>query len=307
MSDITSSAGDAAAPTSPARRYQVVHETVYEYSSDVTESYGQAHLVPRDLPGQRRLSHVLASDPGAAEWHQHTDFFGNTAAYFAIFSTHRTLTVVARSEVEVDRRTPDAGELDSIGWEQARSALEPDVAARAFTIASPLVRLSTGVGDYAAPSFERGRGLGSVVAELAARIYTDYEYLPGATTVRTTLGELLHSRRGVCQDFAHLAVGCLRSMGLAARYVSGYLETQPPPGQPRLVGTDASHAWAEVLVPERGWVGIDPTNNQFAGPSYVIAACGRDYGDVPPLSGVIVTNSRRSSMKVSVDVARSDR
>jgi transglutaminase-like putative cysteine protease len=290
-----------------SRRYHVVHETIYEYSSDVTESYGHAHLVPRDLPGQRRLSHALDSDPGAAEWHQHTDFFGNTAAYFAIYSTHRTLTVAARSEVEVDRRTADPGELDAIGWEQARSALEHDVAARAFTIASPLVQLSAAVGEYAAPSFERGRGLGSVVAELATRIYTDYEYLPGATTVRTTLGELLHSRRGVCQDFAHLAVGCLRSMGLAARYVSGYLETQPPPGQARLVGGDASHAWAEVLVPELGWVGIDPTNDQFAGPSYIIAACGRDYGDVAPLSGVIVTNARRRTMKVSVDVARSDR
>ncbi len=126
------------------------------------------------------------------------------------------------------------------------------------------------------------------------------------TTVRTTLGELLHSRRGVCQDFAHLAVGCLRSMGLAARYVSGYLETQPPPGQPRLVGSDASHAWAEVWSRTLGWVGIDPTNNQFVDAGYVVTAWGRDYADVPPLSGVIVTNSRKSSMRVSVDVSRSD-
>ncbi len=142
------------------------------------------------------------------------------------------------------------------------------------------------------------------MAELAARMHSDFEYVPGATTVRTTLGELLQKRRGVCQDFAHLAVGCFRSMGLPARYVSGYLETRPPAGRPKLIGSDASHAWAEVLVPGLGWVGIDPTNNKFVDAGYVITAWGRDYADVPPLSGVIVTDSRKSSMKVSVDVTR---
>jgi transglutaminase-like putative cysteine protease len=287
-------------------RYRVSHRTEYEYSSDVVESYGHAHLVPRDVPGQRLVSHTLDSDPIAAEWHEHTDFYGNVAAYFAIFARHRTLSVLARSEVEIDRVRPGVDNLDAIGWEEARSELAHDIEARPFAIASPLVRLSTTVGEFAAPSFERGRGLGSVIADLSARIHRDFEYLPGATTVRTTLGELLHNRRGVCQDFAHLAVGCLRSMGLAARYVSGYLETLPPPGQARLVGSDASHAWAEVFVPELGWVGIDPTNNQFVDASYVITAWGRDYADVPPLSGIIVTQSRRSSMRVSVDVVRID-
>jgi len=295
---------DESTPVTTARRYEVVHRTDYTYSSDVRESYGHAYLVPRDLPGQRRLSHVLESDPASAEWHEYTDFYGNTAAYFAIFARHRTLTIRARSVVDIDRVPVDVAELDAIDWQEARSELGHDVAARAYTIASPLIALSAVVGEYAAASFERGRGVGSVMAELAARMHADFEYVPGATTVRTTLGELLHNRRGVCQDFAHLAVGCFRSMGLAARYVSGYLETQPPPGQPRLVGSDASHAWAEVLVPDLGWVGIDPTNNQFVNAGYVITAWGRDYSDVPPLSGVIVTNSRRSSMKVSVDVTR---
>jgi transglutaminase-like putative cysteine protease len=249
----------------------------------------------------------LSSDPVAGEWHEHTDFFGNTAAYFAIFTRHRLLTVVARSEVEIDRPSADLAALDAIGWEEVRSDLTHDVTARAFSIASPLVTLSSGVGQYAAPSFGRGLGLGSVLRDLSARIKADFEYVAGVTTVRTTLGELLHSRRGVCQDFAHLTVGCLRAMGLPARYVSGYLETQPPPGQPRLVGSDASHAWAEVLVPNVGWVGVDPTNDQFVDASYVVTAWGRDYGDVPPLSGVIVTDSRKSSMKVSVDVSRSGR
>jgi transglutaminase-like putative cysteine protease len=285
-------------------RYLVVHRTEYEYSGDVIESYGHAHLTPRDVAGQRCVSHELECEPATPEWHEHIDFYGNTATYFAIFSPHRTLTVLARSIVEIDRGRPDLAVLDEIGWEEARAELVHDVTARPFAIASPLVRLSTAVGEYAAPSFDRGRGLGSAVIDLTSRIYRDFEYVPGATTVRTTLGELMHSRRGVCQDFAHLAVGCLRSMGLAARYVSGYLETQPPPGMARLVGSDASHAWAEVLVPQLGWVGIDPTNNQLVDDSYVITAWGRDYSDVPPLSGVIVTESRTSSMKVSVDVSR---
>ncbi len=147
-----------------SRRYVVVHRTEYRYSSDVSASYGHAHLVPRDIPGQRLLSHVLSSDPVAGEWHEHTDFFGNTAAYFAIFTRHRALTVVARSEVEVDRAPAELATLDAIGWEEARSDLTHDVNARAFTIASPLVRLSSGVAEYAAPSFERGLGFGSVHA-----------------------------------------------------------------------------------------------------------------------------------------------
>jgi transglutaminase-like putative cysteine protease len=288
------------------RRYRVVHRTEYKYSAEVTRSYGHAHLVPRNEPGQHRLSSALTSDPVAAELHEHEDFFGNTSAYFAVFEPHTRLTVTSTSEVEIRRTTPSAADLDTVGWADARMQLAADVDARGFLIGSPLVRLSETVADYAAGAFRPGLGLGAAVQELTTRIYQDFRYLPGATSVRTTLGEILKSRKGVCQDFAHLAVGCLRSVGLPARYVSGYLETQPPPGQPRLQGADASHAWAEVLVPGVGWVGLDPTNDQFVGASYVITAWGRDYSDVPPLTGVIITDAKSSSMRVSVDVARID-
>jgi transglutaminase-like putative cysteine protease len=288
------------------RRYEVVHRTDYGYAGPVSASYGQTHLVPRELEDQRRVSYAVECDPVAAERHEHVDFYGNTTTYFAIESAHRRLSVQARSVVDVSRVRPDPDQLDVVGWEEARAGIGYDVEAREFAIASPLVQISPGVSAYAAQSFDRGRGLGSALALLTARIHADFTYRTGATTVRTTLDELLSGRYGVCQDFAHFAVGCLRSVGLAARYVSGYLETRPPAGQPRMVGSDASHAWADVLVPDIGWIGIDPTNNCFVDAGYIITAWGRDYADVAPLSGVIVTASRHTSMKVSVDVVRVD-
>jgi transglutaminase-like putative cysteine protease len=292
--------------TATTRRYRVVHRTEYKYSAEVTRSYGHANLMPRDTDGQRRLSSELTSEPTAAELHEHTDFFGNTSAYFAVYEPHTELTVIATSEVDISRTTVAPADLDNLDWTSARERLASDIEARSFLIGSPLVRLTEAVADYAAAVFRPGTGLGSAISALTSKIYHDFEYLPGATSVRTTLGEILKSRQGVCQDFAHLAVGCLRSVGLPARYVSGYLETQPPPGQPKLQGADASHAWAEVLVPGSGWIGLDPTNDQFVGPSYVITAWGRDYSDVPPLTGVIITDAKSSSMRVSVDVARID-
>jgi transglutaminase-like putative cysteine protease len=182
--------------------------------------------------------------------------------------------------------------------------LEPSAEERAYLLPSPLVDLAPAVAAYARPSFDAGRPLGEALVDLLARISADFAYKPGTTTVRTTLPEVLRKRTGVCQDFAHLAIGCLRSLGLATRYVSGYLETTPPPGRPKLLGADASHAWASVFVPGRGWVDIDPTNDQFVDSSYVVAGWGRDYDDVPPLKGVIFTDAKTSTMRVSVDLAR---
>jgi transglutaminase-like putative cysteine protease len=159
------------------------------------------------------------------------------------------------------------------------------------------------VAAYAAPSFAPGRSLLEAVAELTSRIHADFAYKPGSTSVRTTLTELLEGRTGVCQDFTHLAVGCLRSLGLAGRYVSGYLDTAPPVGQDRVVGADVSHAWPSVFVPDAGWVDFDPTNDRFVSDRYVTNAFGRDYGDVSPLKGVIYTESKKSELHVSVDVA----
>jgi len=286
------------------RTYRVVHITEYGYSDDVTTSYGRAHLLPRAIPGQEVITGEIELDPGADELRSHVDFFGNRSTYYVVRKVHRRLRVTSTSEVTVDRAPPSLTTLDVLTWEEARDQLHDDVDTREFVLASPLVRITSAVNEYAAASFPPRRPLGAALTDLVGRIYRDFEYVAGATNVKTTLGEVLHGRRGVCQDFAHLTVGCLRSVGLPARYVSGYLETAPPPGQAKLQGADASHAWAAVRVPGMGWVDLDPTNNQFVDSRYVVSAWGRDYSDVPPLKGVILTQSRKSTMKVSVDVTR---
>jgi transglutaminase-like putative cysteine protease len=286
------------------RTYRVVHITEYGYSDDVTTSYGRAHLLPRAIPGQEVITGEIELDPGADELRSHVDFFGNRSTYYVVRKVHRRLRVTSTSEVTVDRAPPSLPALDVLTWEDARDQLRDDVDTREFVLASPLVRITSAVNEYASESFPARRPLGAALTDLVGRIYGDFEYVAGATNVKTTLGEVLHGRRGVCQDFAHLTVGCLRSVGLPARYVSGYLETAPPPGQAKLQGADASHAWAAVRVPGLGWVDLDPTNNQFVDSRYVVSAWGRDYSDVPPLKGVILTQSRKSTMKVSVDVTR---
>ena len=291
------------------RRYRLVHSTVYTYSDEVSTSYGRAHLVPRDIAGQRCLSSQVLVDPPPAEQREHVDFYGNRSTYFAVDHRHTRLTVTAASEVEVVRAAASADQLADIGWEQARDGLhgprtlDPEVLdACGYLLGSPLVNPGA-AADYATLTFTPGRAIGECLQDLFTRIYTDFTFKSGSTTVRTTLPEVLASRTGVCQDFAHLAVGACRSVGLAARYVSGYVETRPPPGQARLEGADASHAWASLFVPDVGWIDFDPTNNQFVDSRYVVVAWGRDYGDVPPLKGVIFTEATKSTMQVSVDMA----
>jgi transglutaminase-like putative cysteine protease len=286
------------------REYHVVHATHYEYAGDVSVSYGRAHLLPRASSGQVVVSSGVVVDPGADEMRSHIDFFGNVATYYAVRQAHRDLRVTASSNVRVDRTPRTVAELDQHPWESAQQLAGHDSDARAFVLASPLVRATSSVSEYAAATFTPGRPLGTALVELIERIHADFEYVSGATTVKTTLGELMHRRKGVCQDFAHLAVGCLRSQGLPARYVSGYLETDPPPGQPKLQGVDASHAWAALSLPDGDWLDVDPTNNQFVDSRYVLAGWGRDYSDVPPLKGVILTQAAKSTMRVSVDVTR---
>ncbi len=186
-----------------------------------------------------------------------------------------------------------------------RADLTTDLnAARQFLLPSPMIGRAEQVAEFAHDLMRPARSMDEVVADLLDRIHDGFSYVTGSTTVRTTLAEVLTTREGVCQDFAHLAVASLRSVGLAARYVSGYLETRPPPGKPRLVGADASHAWASVFAgPGVGWIDFDPTNHKFVDDSYVVAAIGRDYSDVPPLKGVIFTESKKNTMKVSVDMA----
>ena len=291
--------------------YRVTHRTDYRYAEEVASSYGQAHLLPRDHARQRCRSSELAVEPQPEDLRERVDFFGNRAVHFAIHEPHTRLTVTSTSTVEVASDVAEAQLLGDRPWEQVRdelrTATDPDsLDARAYLLDSPLVATSGRLRELAAPSFAPGRGLVDAAVDLSHRIHTDVEFRPGATDVSTTIDEVLDGRRGVCQDFAHLVIGALRSIGLPARYVSGYLETDPPPGRPRLQGADVSHAWASVHVPEVGWLDVDPTNDQLVGDRYVTTAWGRDYADVTPLKGVIFTDGETEELTVEVDVVRVD-
>jgi transglutaminase-like putative cysteine protease len=291
----------------PARTYRVSHRTEYRYEADVAPSYGQLHLQPRDGAGQRCRSTEIVIDPEPDEFRERIDFFGNRTAYVAIQTPHRALTVTATSVVDVEGQQEGVSLFSGAAWEVVRHQLHRDrsaegLDARQFALASPLISASPVYAEYAAPSFLPGRPLLEALVDLSSRIHQDFTYRPGATSVATPLDEVFAGREGVCQDFTHVALACLRSVGLAARYVSGYLETRPPPGRPRLKGADASHAWASVAVPRAGWVDIDPTNDRLVNDRYIITAWGRDYSDVAPLNGVIYTEGKTESMKVEVDV-----
>jgi transglutaminase-like putative cysteine protease len=291
--------------------YRVVHRTEYLYDSEVSSSYGELYLLPRDVPGQVCSSSNVLIEPEPHDFRERSDFYGNRVAYFTVLEPHTRLAVTAESFVDVTRAASVPVPVDQ-PWEIVRERLRLDPTVDAvsiydFQFDSPKVTVSPAVTAYAAGSFPTGRPLTEALTELTARIHADFEYAPGATSVRTTLSELLQRRKGVCQDFAHLAIGCLRSLGLPARYVSGYLETLPPPGRARLVGADVSHAWASVFVPDAGWVDFDPTNNRFVSDRYVTNAYGRDYGDVSPLKGIIFTESKKNELHVSVDVVQTGR
>jgi transglutaminase-like putative cysteine protease len=236
------------------------------------------------------------------------DFFGNRASYFEVHEPHEQLVVTATSLVEVTRTAVDLDPLDEWTWESARDRLRSDSrqarAEAGYLLASPRLPLGGPLPDFARSVLEPGLPLGQTLRRLVRTIYRDFTFNADATTVSSTLQDLLTRRAGVCQDFAHLAVATLRLAGLPARYVSGYLETVPPKGQPKLQGVDASHAWVSVLVPDLGWVDLDPTNNKVVDAAYVVTAWGRDYTDVPPLKGVIFTESASSRLKVAVDVTR---
>lgn len=292
--------------TEPAtRRYDITHRTVYRYSDDVTSSYGRAFLTPRELSWQRRLYHELTIDPDAADSSTSRDAYGNISSYFHVLQPHRTLSITARSVVEVDPPEPEryAGGSARAPWEIARPVGGDGALATEFTLDLQPPEITDAVRDYAAPSFVPGRALIDVLRDLNARIFTDFTYRSGSTTVSTQVTEVLQAREGVCQDFARLAIACLRANGLAASYVSGYLATDPPPGKERMVGVDATHAWASVWTPQNVWLGLDPTNDQMVDERYIVAAFGRDYADVPPLRGIIYTDSESSVIEVSVDVA----
>jgi len=289
-------------------RYRILHETRYEYGSPVSLGHHVAHLAPIDLAQQTCLGTEVEVVPTPAVYREWVDFFGNRAAYFSVETPHDALTVRALSEVEVRAQRRRGGKGTSPPWEmvrdEVRAARRPHASkARPFALESPLVPLGEQVAAYATPAFSAGRPVLEAVEDLMGRIHREFSYDPTFTTVSTPLADVLAHRRGVCQDFAHLAIACLRSQGLAAAYVSGYLETDPAPGQERLVGADASHAWFSVWVPDLGWVDFDPTNDVLPMERHVTIARGRDYADVAPLRGVLYGGGVHS-LTVAVTVER---
>jgi transglutaminase-like putative cysteine protease len=287
--------------------YQVSHTTTYEYTEPVALCHNLAHLTPRTVDRQRCQHSSLAIEPSPDFISERVDYFGNPAIFFAVQKPHRKLIVNARHFIEV---TPQAaaGPPATPSWENVRHQLQNDrspavLDSYQMVFDARYARASPEAAAYARPSFDPGRPLFDAVLDLTRRIHHDFLYDPRATTVATPLQEVFAHRRGVCQDFAHLQIACLRSLGLAARYISGYLCTQGQTGQNRLVGADASHAWVAVFCPGHGWLDVDPTNNQIPGVNHLVLAWGRDYDDVSPIRGVILGGGNHT-VKVGVDVVR---
>ncbi|MEO8524057.1 MAG: transglutaminase family protein [Caldimonas sp.] len=288
-----------------ADRYTVEHETRYAYRVPVSQSWQLAHLTPRELPWQHVLSHELRIEPATDERREERDDFGNGVTHFAVYGPHPLLRVRMLSRVEVSER-PDVGRVKNLPWEEVRESVrrdpaQDDLAAARLSEPSALVPWSEAARAYAAPSFAAGRDWLEAVTDLMRRIHADFEFDAEATTVTTQVDEVLELRGGVCQDFAHVMLACLRGRGLPARYVSGYLLTDPPPGRERLLGADASHAWVAAYSPHHGWVEFDPTNDTLADRRYITLAWGADFADVVPLRGVIL-GGRGQSMEVEVSV-----
>lgn len=273
-------------------RYRVLHTTRYRYSSPVQLSRQLLRLTPLDTAWQQCLSHEVRITPAPAERCAMNDFFGNAVVHFALQIPHLELQVDVESQVIVRPHAPQRDPETTLPWDKVRSWLQESsgdevLDASQYLFASPHVPVTTELADYARPSFPPGRPLLSAVLDLTRRIHQDFQFDASATTVSTPVETVLRERRGVCQDFTHLEIACLRSLGLAARYISGYILTMPPPGQPRLVGADASHAWVSVYCPELGWVDLDPTNDLLVDTQHVTVAWGRDFSDISPMHGVI--------------------
>ncbi|WP_165831735.1 transglutaminase family protein [Brachybacterium endophyticum] len=296
----------------PAVDYEVHHLTRYRYARPVTSNYGRAHVEPRATPHQRVLSHEVTVEPEPAVLTAHTDFYGNSSTFLLVSTPHEELAVHSRAHVSVSLPQYPLDAL-SVSWEKCTPEhWGPLVPAEAidFTHDSPRIHTTPEVQAIAAEVFTPGRPVGECLAELTRLIHSSFTYASGATTVTSPLEEVLAERHGVCQDFAHVGLAVARSVGLAARYVSGYLRTAQasleslgtrPDGE--MIGSAASHAWLSVLVPGAGWVDIDPTNNTFVDQRFVTTSWGRDYTDVPPLKGIVVgPPGATSTLDVSVGV-----
>lgn len=286
--------------------YDVNHVTTFDYEQPVSVSHQLLRLTPRRGARQRVAKSTLLIEPAPAVRTQRLDFFANEVTYVTVSEPHERLTIHASSRIEVE--PADESFLDlGPSWEEVAGTLRTPraldaIEASQFCYPSPYIDFDAEITDYARRTFGPARALLPGVLELTARIFDDFTYEGGVTDVWTPVRDVFENRRGVCQDFAHLEIACLRSIGLAARYVSGYLLTKPPEGKERLIGADASHAWLSVYCPGLGWIDVDPTNNLLPTDEHIALAYGRDYGDVSPTTGVIVGGGAHR-VSVSVDVA----
>jgi len=284
--------------------YNLVHRTTYTYKYPVSVGDHVACLKPRTFKNNKLLSNEIRISPTPRTLTERVDFFGNTISFFTVQEPHRQLIVEATSRVATsDAKLPGD---PSLPWEESAQRLADaptpeDLDAHQFQFESPRIRLRPEFAAYALESFTPGRGMGEALFELTSRIHEDFRFDSKVTTVRTTIEEVFKKRHGVCQDFAHVQIACLRSINLASRYVSGYLRTYPPPGKPRLVGADASHAWVSAYCRGVGWMDMDPTNNVVPSDGHVTLAWGRDYGDVSPLRGLILGGGSHT-LDVAVDM-----
>ena len=287
-------------------KYRITHRTTYEYSEDASLSQNELFLQPRESPFQHVLESNLSVDPIPQYRQDRIDYFGNKATVIMVQHHHIELMIEARSTVEtIVSASPKPTE--TLAWEKvAQEVLRHDyqesLFAYQFTFPSPMVQLPAGARVYVKQFFPPGQPVLVGALQLIEAIYKEFEYNKAATTVDTTVEQALTNKKGVCQDFAHVTISCLRSLGLPARYVSGYLETTPPPGKPKLVGADASHAWLAIYIPGFGWVDLDPTNNLIPGEKHITLAWGRDYSDVTPVKGVVMGGGSHR-LQVSVDVS----
>jgi transglutaminase-like putative cysteine protease len=268
-------------------RYLTSHITRYLYQGPVSQCLSEARLIPRIMPGQRVLKSRIVVEPEPAVMDQRKDYFGNDVSSFAIFRSHDRFTTTATGVVEVDAPPDDDPIMKSaLPWEEARDRVgahddDESLAAYEYVFDSPYVASSRELAEYARSTFVAGRPLVEAVVELSHRIHEEFTYLPKSTTIDMPLLEVFRNRAGVCQDFSHVMIGVLRSLGLPARYISGYLRSGAD-----YQGAEASHAWVAVFVPESGWLALDPTNDMIPRDGHVTLAWGRDYGDVTPVKGI---------------------
>ena len=289
-------------------KYKIKHTTHYRYSSQVSMCFNEARLPPLNNGHQTCTKNQFTINPVPESTHSRVDYYGNQVTSFDILTPHRELIVTVHSEVQVADHAQDGLFYRDHTWEFVRDNLAADTEGdplelREYTLASPLIPETAGIREYAEASFPANRPLIDAITDLNQRIFTDFKYQPESTTISTPLDDVLKYRRGVCQDFAHLGIACIRSMGLPAAYISGYLETLPPPGEEKLEGSDASHAWLAVYMPDCGWMQFDPTNNMVVGEQHIMLGFGRDFADVSPLKGVIYGGDAHN-LSVSVDVTR---